>query len=272
MWPIDVSNVELYVLLAAVGLVGGTLAGWVGLGGGIVIAPLLLYLPPAVGLSPLGMKEVARLTVIQSLCSTAAAGLAHRRARQVHAKLAVWMGSIIGMASLGGAILSEHQLVSSEFLLALFGVMAVAASALMFQPMADERDEDLGAAARDMSFSRPRAAVAALGVGFLGGMVGQSGAFLTIPLLIHALRLPVRLAIGSSLSITFCAALAASFGKLFGGGTFVWPQVAVVVAGSLLGSQLGTALSQRVPAKALRYVLGILIGASAVRIWYQILA
>ena len=65
---------ELYVLLAAVGLIGGFLAGWIGLGGGIILAPLLLFLPPAVGLSPLGMKVVARLTIIQSLCSTAAAG------------------------------------------------------------------------------------------------------------------------------------------------------------------------------------------------------
>ena len=71
---------ELYPLLAIVGLVGGFLAGWVGLGGGIILAPLLLFVPPAVGLEPLDMKEVARLTIIQSLCSTAAAGISHRRA------------------------------------------------------------------------------------------------------------------------------------------------------------------------------------------------
>ena len=72
------------MLPAVVGLLSGFLADWVGLGGGIVLAPLLLYPPTTVGLTALDMKEVARLTIIQSLCSTAAAGFAHRRARLVH--------------------------------------------------------------------------------------------------------------------------------------------------------------------------------------------
>ena len=262
---------ELYVLLAAVGLVGGFLAGWLGLGGGIILAPMLLYVPSAVGLTPLDMKEVARLTIIQSLFSTAAASLAHRRARQVHGQLVMWMGAIIAVASLGGAFVSELQLVSSELLLGLFASMALVASVLMFRYPPDEQDEANGRAPNEVSFSRTRAAAAALGVGFLGGMVGQSGAFLTIPLLIHALRLPTRLAIGSSLGITFCAALAGSFGKFFGGGPIVWPQVAVLIAGSLVGSQLGAKLSHRVPATSLRYVLAVLIGASAIGMWYQIL-
>lgn len=262
---------ELYVLLATVGLIGGFLAGWVGLGGGIVLAPLLLFVPPAVGLSPLDMKEVARLTMIQSLCSTAAAGVAHRRTRQVHGRLVVWMGAIIGVASLGGAFVSELQLVSSELLLGLFATMALAASVLMLCCPAEKQDEDDGPARNEVPFSRGRAAVVAVGVGLLGGMVGQSGGFLTIPLLIHVLRTPTRLAIGSSLGITFCAALAGSLGKFAGGGPIVWPQVAVLVAGSLLGSQLGSALSHRAGATSLRYVLAVLIGASSIRMWYQVL-
>ena len=263
---------ELYLLFAVVGLIGGFLAGWVGLGGGIILAPLLLYVPPAVGLSPLDMKEVARLTIIQSLCSTAAAGLAHRRARQVHGALVIWMGAIIAAASLGGAFFSELRLVSSELLLGLFATMALVASVLMFRCPADGRDRDDDPGPNEVSFSHARAAVVALTVGFLGGMVGQSGAFLTIPLLVHVLRMPTRLAIGSSLGITFCAALAGSFGKFFGGGPIVWPQVAVLVVGTLVGSRLGSALSHRVGATSLRYVLAVLIGASAARMWYQVLS
>lgn len=263
---------ELYILLALVGLLGGFLAGWVGLGGGIIIAPLLLYVPPAVGLSSLDMKEVARLTIIQSLCSTAAAGVAHRRARQVHGPLVLWMGAVIAVASLCGAFVSELQVVSSELLLGLFATMAFVASILMFRCPAEEQNEDNGIAPTEEPFSRGRAAVVALGVGLLGGMVGQSGAFLTIPLLIHVLRMPTHLAIGSSLGITFCAALAGSFGKFFGGGPIVWLQVAVLVAGTLAGSQLGSALNRRAGAVSLRYVLALLIGASAARVWYQVLS
>lgn len=257
------------MLLAIVGLIGGLLAGWVGLGGGIILAPLLLFVPPALGLDPLDMKEVARLTIIQSLCSTAAAGIAHRRARLVHGRLVVWMGTTIAIASLGGGLLSEASAISSKMLLGLFAIMALVASLLMLRKPANRDDHELPSDTAH-SFSRIRATFVALAVGFLGGMVGQSGAFLTIPLLVQVLRLPLRLAIGSSLGITFCAAMAGSFGKLLGGGPIVWPQIAALVVGSLAGSQLGSYINHRVPATSLRYTLALLIGASAVRMWCQV--
>jgi uncharacterized membrane protein YfcA len=264
--------VALYAVLATVGLCGGFFAGWVGLGGGIILAPLLLYLPLIVGMPPFDIKEVARLTMLQSLCSTAAAGLAHRRARQVSGPLVRWMGAIIAVASLSGALLSEVRLVSSELLLGLLATMAIAASVLMLRRPPDTADDVSGVASGAISFHRGRAAVAAMGVGLTGGMVGQSGAFLTIPILIHGLRMPTRLAIGSSLGITFCAALAGSLGKFLGGGPIVWPHAAILVAGSLVGSQLGSALSQRTSATSVRYVLAVLIGASAARMWCQVLS
>ncbi len=264
------SSVELLGLLGCLGFLGGFLAGLVGLGGGIILAPLLLFGPSALGLDPLDMKAVARLTIIQSLFSTAAAGFAHRRARLVHGQLVRWMAPTIFVASLCGAFLSEAQVVSSEFLLGMFASLALLAAILMFRHTEVESDDEILSDDR-VPFSRPRALAAAAGVGFLGGMVGQSGAFLTIPLLLQVLRLPMRLAIGSSLAITFCAALAGSFGKLAGGGLVVWAQVGALVVGSLLGSQLGAALSRRMPTVYLRYSLAIFIVAAATRMWYQVL-
>lgn len=261
---------ELLWLLGCLGFLGGSLAGLVGLGGGIVLGPLLLFAPPAVGLEALGMKAVARLTIIQSLCSTAAAGLAHRRARLVHGRLVGWMAPTIVAASLGGALLSEARVVSAEFLLGLFAGLALLAAVLIFRPSADASAQQTPSA-EAVLFSRPRAVAAAAGVGFLGGMVGQSGAFLTIPLMVQVLRIPVRLAIGSSLAVTFCAAAAGSVGKLAGGGQVVWAQVGALVAGSLLGSQLGAAASRRMPTAYLRYGLAVLIAAAAARMWYQVL-
>ena len=140
---------ELYVLLALIGLVGGFLAGWVGLGGGIIVAPLLLYVPPAVGLEPLDMKEVARLTIVLSLFSTAAAALAHGRARQVNQGLVVWAGAIILGSSLVAAFCSECQFVSSDVLQALFATMALTAGILMFvRPKAEDDHGDADAATR----------------------------------------------------------------------------------------------------------------------------
>ncbi|MHB0959635.1 MAG: sulfite exporter TauE/SafE family protein [Pirellulaceae bacterium] len=266
MWS---HQAELLGLLGGLGILAGFLAGLVGLGGGIILAPLLLYVPSALGMEPLNMKVVARLTIIQSLCSTAAAGFAHRRARHVHTKLVLWMGPTIFTASLAGAFASEAPGVSSEMLVGLFAGLALLAAVLMFGCPENGFGDKI--APPHQPFSRPRAVIVALGVGFLGGMVGQSGAFLTIPLLVKVLGFPVRLAIGSSLLITFCAALAGSVGKLAGGGSVVWSQVGALVAGSLLGSQLGAGLSHRTPTVYLRYGLALLIAVAAARMWYQVL-
>jgi uncharacterized membrane protein YfcA len=101
---------------------------------------------------------------------------------------------------------------------------------------------------------------------------GDEMVAVTIPLLIHILRIKTRQAIGSSLGITFCAALAGSIGKLFGDGPIAWPNIAALAAGAIAGSQLGSLLTRRVRAGSLRYVLALLIGASGVRMWYQVLS
>ena len=57
----------LALLIWAMGLASGFLSGLVGLGGGILAAPLLLYVPGAVGLDELTVKEVTGLTMVQGL-------------------------------------------------------------------------------------------------------------------------------------------------------------------------------------------------------------
>ena len=237
---------ELFLLLATIGLIGGVLAGWIGLGGGIIVAPLLLYAPVAAGFEPFDMKEVARLTIVLSLISTATAGVIHDRARQVNRRLVVWAGAVILGSSLIGAFCSECGFVSCDVLHGMFATMALAAGVLLIVRPTTNESGDNDPTVR-VEFSRPRATIVAAGVGFAGGMVGQSGAFLTIPLLIHVLKLPVRVAIGSSLGITFSAAVAGSAGKLIGGGPVSWPQVAALAVGSLLGSRLGAMIGHRQP-------------------------
>ena len=60
---------EQLITVAAIGLLGGVLSGFLGIGGGIVTAPLLLYVPGLLGQVPLSMHSVSGLTITQSLFS-----------------------------------------------------------------------------------------------------------------------------------------------------------------------------------------------------------
>ena len=57
----------LALLVLAIGLAAGFLSGLVGLGGGILAAPLLLYVPGVAGLDEFTVKEVTGLTMVQGL-------------------------------------------------------------------------------------------------------------------------------------------------------------------------------------------------------------
>ena len=63
----------LFGLLVALGFGGAFLSGLVGVGGAIVMIPLLLYVPPLVGLEDLGIKAVAGITIVQVFAASVVA-------------------------------------------------------------------------------------------------------------------------------------------------------------------------------------------------------
>jgi uncharacterized membrane protein YfcA len=175
------------------------------------------------------------------------------------------MGGSIALAALAGSILSAW--IANETLMLVFAVLAIIAAVLMCFPKEEsEAIED----ARDYAFSIPLAVSIALAVGLLGGMVGQGGSFILIPLMLYALGLPTRVVIGSNLAIVFLSSLAGFVGKGVTGQIPLIP-AAFLVAGALPGAQVGSVLSQRTSARWLRTALALVIGLAALRIATDVL-
>lgn len=255
----------LELLICVFGLVVGFIAGMLGIGGGIIMAPLLLYLPPLLGVGQLDMKDVAGLTMVQGLVATLSGVLVHRRFRFVSHELVIWMGSSIAIASLAGATLSKWA--PEAALRGIFAVIALVAATMMFLPKR-EANEDF--TAEQVSFSKPLAVAVAVFVGFFTGMVGQGGAFLLIPTMLYVLRLPIRVVIGSSLGIVFFSALAGFIGKLSTGQIPFLPALALV-ASVVPAAQLGGYVSRRTPTKLLRMMLAVLIALTAVKMGMELI-
>ncbi|MHB0866332.1 MAG: sulfite exporter TauE/SafE family protein [Thermoleophilia bacterium] len=251
-------TVQLASTLVCLGLAGGFFSGWLGIGGGIIMAPLLLYVPAALGVGDLDMKTIAGLTMVQSLFATGSGVIVHRRFRSVSRSLVLWMGTSIAAASLAGALISH--LLTARSLLGIFTVLAFVAAGMMFIPRQEE-EEPL---AQDVEFNRGLAVFCALGLGLTGGLVGQSGAFIVIPVMLYIMKIPTRVTIGSSLGIVFLAALAGSIGKA-ATGQIDWAMAVFCIIGALAGSQAGSYLSHRTRRKRLRRILAVIIAVTAVR-------
>ncbi|MEK7205798.1 MAG: sulfite exporter TauE/SafE family protein [candidate division NC10 bacterium] len=260
-------SAALAACLASLGFVGAFMSGLLGIGGAIIMIPLLLYVPGGLGLGALDMKVVAALSMVQVFFAAAAGSLAHGVHGSVHRELAISAGAAAAFGSLLGGIGSRW--VSSWGLLLAFALMATLGAGLMWAAP-EERDGDGLPKPEEQNLSRPSAAAIGVSVGVMAGLVGAGGAFLLIPLLITVLKVPTRLTIGSSLAITVWTASAGFLGKLVTAQIPFGPAV-VLVLGALPGVALGEWASRRTRVHTLRGLLTILIALAAVRVWIDVL-
>ena len=122
-----VQAVLLYLvpLLFVLGLIGGTLSGLLGIGGGLVIVPLLLYVPQFLGVH-LDIRAATAVAVVQVTAATLSGTIAHRRRGAVHGRLAITMSVASASGALVGGVVSAY--VPAELLLLTTACLATLAA------------------------------------------------------------------------------------------------------------------------------------------------
>ncbi len=250
--------------LVLLGLGGGFLSGLLGLGGAIFMIPLLLYVPPVIGVGQFDMKQVAAISMVQVLSASLTGVLVHHKNRFVSKSLLLSMGLCNALGNLAGSLLSKQT--KSVYLLAIFATMAVIAAIVMFIP---KREQGKDIAPEDLTYNKPLASFISLLIGIFGGMVGAPGAFIYIPAMIYILNIPTRIVIGSTLGIVFMGAVTGTIGKM-ATGQIIWPAALALVLGTVPGAQLGGNVSKKVDTKYLRLAIAVIIAITGFRMWYQI--
>ena len=252
----------LFGLLVILGFGGAFLSGLVGVGGAIVMIPLLLYVPPLVGLEDLGIKAVAGITIVQVFAASVVGLVGHRAS--VDRALLLALGPAMVGASLAGALLSV--VVSPIILKVVFALMASVAAAMMLTFRKRTVPETVGAIALNV----PAAVVAGISVGLSAGLIGVGGAFFLIPVMLYGLRIPVRVTVGTSLAVVAASAAAGLLGKV-ATDQVDWVLALALVIGALPGARAGSYVSRRTSTHRLVAVLGVAVALVAVRVWLDVL-
>lgn len=252
---------ELALLVAAIGLLASFLSGLLGIGGGLVIIPLLLYVPQALGLASFDVKTASAVAVAQIATATGAGTLANIRRGVIYRRLAaVIVGGMVGGAFVGGY---ASQFMPAQVLLVFFATVATLGAASMLLPVGG-----LEVGPPRPSFNVTTAAACGILVGLGIGLVG-GGAFMLVPLQVYVLGIPTRTAIATGLAAGFPTTLSALAGKALGGQVPLLPAL-VACLPAIPGAQLGTLVSTRLSARILRLTYATLILFVSAGLWYDV--
>ncbi len=257
--------ITFYLFLLLVGSSVGFLSGLLGIGGGIIMFPILFYLPPVLGFEGIDVKSITGLTMIQGFFASLSAMLFYNKQRLVNKTLVLTLGPSLFLSSLIGALTSK--MIPDKPLLFIFALLALIASVMMFLPRSYARDhftEDR------VDFNKTTAIIIGIFLGVFLGMVGQGGAFIIIPILLYILKIPLRVALGSMLAIGLFSSTAGLAGKIATSQVPFYMAVTLLI-GAVPSAQLGGLVSKKTKTQFLRWLLAVIIAGSAIKIWSDIL-
>ncbi|MDA3903617.1 MAG: sulfite exporter TauE/SafE family protein [Desulfuromusa sp.] len=198
----DIFSPQIILLALVMGSFAGFLAGLLGIGGGVILVPLFLWLFSIVGFPPDLIVHTAFGTSLAIILPTAISStLAHRKRGNVdwHMVAFLALGGIFG--SLLGS--SAAAVIPGEKLKMYFGLMQILISLklLFYKPYIPPEN-----------LARAKKTSLAL-VGFAGGLYsaffGVGGGVVAVPLMLMALHLPIHLAVGNSSALIVVSSFSA---------------------------------------------------------------
>lgn len=257
-------DMAFIITIFLIGFVGSYISGMLGIGGSIIKYPMLLYIPPLFGLAAFSAHEVSGISAVQVFFATIGGVWAYRKGGYLNRTLITYMGASILIGSFIGGYGSK--LMSEGGINLIYGILALIAAVMMFIPKKGIDDIPLD----QVKFNKWLSAILALIVGVGAGIVGAAGAFLLVPIMLVVLKIPTRMTIASSLAITFISSIGATVGKITTGQVDYGPAAIMVIA-SLIASPLGAIAGKKINTKVLQVILALLIFATAIKIWMDII-
>lgn len=261
-------ELALPVLAAYVGLglAAGFVAGLLGVGGGLIIVPVLIFLLQAQGIGTGLEPQLALGTSLASILFTSASSVrAHHRHGAVDWALVRRIAPGIVAGTLVGALVAAQvpgSVLKGFFV--LFLSYAALQMWLEFRPAPHRELPDAGGTT-----------LAGGVIGAVSSWVGIGGGTLSVPFMLWH-NVGLHRAIATSAAIGFPIAAAGAAGYLVGGqgvaglpagsaGFVYLPALAGIVVGSVVTAPLGARAAHRLAVRPLKRVFALLLMALAVR-------
>lgn len=248
-----------YILLALGGILGGLLSGMLGIGGGIIVVPLLIYLLPLMDVPAALVVPMAVGTSLATIVvTTASSAYAHHKNRMILWNWVRLMSPFLVIGGVvGGYVGASIDPIVLQRVFATVLLLLAARMIWKMQPRAQQQQ------------IRPTPVrIWATLIGIVSALVGIGGGALVVPLL-HYYQVLMRNAVAIA---AVCSVMLA----LFGTATYAWmgragvevdwaigyvylPAWLGIVIFSVLCAPLGASVAHRLPVRYLQRAFALLL-------------
>ena len=265
-----------YLLLLIISFFVGSFGTLIGIGGGVILMPLLFFLYPD--------EPSHRLTAISLLIvffNATSGSIAYARKGRIDYK----SGLIFSLASIPGAILGAitTEYIPRYFFHPIFATLLIATGVYLFiypEPVKPQEKESMTHRAKrvliekdgtvhHLSYNTPLGIFISIFVGFLSSLLGIGGGIIHVPALSHLLHFPVHVAAATSHFILAIVAGVASLVHILNGEvTKSIYKILILIPGVVVGAQVGAYFSSRVKKHHLIRVLSLALMVLALRLFF----
>jgi len=245
---------EVLILLAS-GAVAGMFAGLLGIGGGIIIVPVLAMVFTAQGIS---IDVLMHISIGTSLATIVITSLSSIRSHQKHQAIdwhvvrVITIGLFIG-GFIGAAI---AKLISGQDLKLIFSIFMFLIAAQMYFGNTTKAHRTLP--------DKPGMILAGTGIGTIASLMGVGGGSMSVPFFTWC-NMSIRNAVATSSAVGFPIAVAGTIGFIVTGwaeadrpvmslGYVNLPALLSIVVASVLSAPLGAWIAHRIPPMTLKRI------------------
>ena len=261
----------LIVELALLGIGTGFLAGLLGIGGGMLMVPFITIIMSNRGVTPDLAVKMAIATSMATIIFTSMSSVwAHHRRGGVRWDIVKRLAPGIVVGSMIGS-LGVFALLKGAYLAIFFGLFVSFSATQMFLNKKPKPTRQMPGAAGQFA--------AGSLIGFLSGLVGAGGAFISVPFMTWC-NVAILKAVATSAALGFPIAAANVFGYVISGlnveglpaGSFgyIWlPALAVIAACSFMTAPLGAKAAHSLPIDKLKRIFASVLYVLAAYMLYK---
>jgi uncharacterized membrane protein YfcA len=243
---------QLWLIL--LGFAAGILGSMIGLGGGIIVVPVLTFL----GFPP---TAAASNSLFAALSNSIASTISYSRQKRIEYSLGLKLGLLTIPGTVLGAVISTG--VSPEIFKMLFGLVLIASAAYIFlRKKIETKDKKLSY--QMMIF----AAGASFFAGIISSFFGIGGGIIFVPLMVVGMGMAMKKAAPTSQLILFFASLSGVIAhSILGHPDFI--QAGFLAIGSFIGGLVGARLSLDIKERYLQILVSVVILIAAVKLFFD---